>query len=108
MAQFITVIQMPKGTKKFYTAAPGSTNPIPVLPANANRISVVIINNGSQTVYLGGDPEGFAQGAALSSTTGAPLLAGASITDTSSIDSWWALAASTTGDLRIIETSKPG
>ena len=93
------------GKKQFFTAAPGSTNPVCVLPANANRISAVIVNNGSQTVYLGGDPGGVAQGQALSSTTGFPLLAGASTTDVSSNDAWWALAASTTGDLRIMEVS---
>ncbi len=106
MAQNITVVQEPKGSKKFYAPAPGSTAPMLILAANPNRVSALIINAGSQTVYLGGTG-GIAAGVALSSTSGNPLLAGASITDNSSTDEWWGIAASTTGDLRITEVTKP-
>lgn len=94
------------GRKEFIVAAPGATTPICVLPANGSRISATIANHGSQTVFLGGDPIKNAPGQTLGSTTGFPLLAGDTADDSVSTDSWWAIAASGTGDLRIIETRK--
>ncbi len=88
------------GTKVVSTVAVTSTagQGMLLLAANANRISALIVNNGAQTVYLD-------VANTVSTTASVPLLTGASLTDNSSNDAWYGLAASTTGDIRVIEAS---
>jgi hypothetical protein len=86
-----------KGTKTVTAIAPtGAADP--VLAANTSRISALIQNVGSVNVYLGKDNT-------VTSSTGILLIAGASMEDTESTDAWWAIVASGTGDLRVIETA---
>lgn len=84
-----------RGEKTITTAAPDTT-PAQVLPVNIQRIAVTIQNVGSVDVYLGTDDT-------VSSSNGLLLKAGSYISDDSSIDAWWAVAASGTADLRIVE-----
>ena len=88
------------GTKVLSTCAVTSTagQGMLVLAANASRKSALIVNNGTQTVYLD-------VANTVSTTASIPLLTGASLTDSTSTDAWYGLAASTTGDLRVVEVS---
>jgi hypothetical protein len=84
-----------KGTKAFTKVAPTGAEDL-LLAANPDRLSAVFYNNGSVVVYLGltgVDSDDF------------PLGIGATFTDNVSTDAWYALAASGTGDIRIIEVS---
>jgi hypothetical protein len=84
-----------QNTKTFSTAAPTSAAAL-ALAANADRERALIYNNGSQTVYLGKD-------ATVTTANGLPLVSGASLEDDRTADAWWAIVASGTGDLRIVE-----
>jgi hypothetical protein len=83
--------------KTLTTAAPTNTAAL-VLAANPERQGALIYNNGSQTVYLGKD-------ATVTTANGMPLPSGASLADDRSADAYWAIVASGTGDLRIIEVA---
>lgn len=82
---------------KASTAAAPTTAAAQCLAANAGRIRATIVNAGTQTVYLGP--------ASVATSTGIPLVAGAAMEDAESTDAWYAVTASGTGDLRIIEVS---
>lgn len=84
------------GAKTQSTAAP-TTTPGSVLAANDDRQSCTIHNAGSQAVEVGTS--------SVTYGTGLPLEPGQTLTDDSSTDAWWAVAASGTGDLRIIEVA---
>jgi len=86
-----------RGSKVFSTAAP-TASAAQCLAANASRKTAVIYNNGSQTVYLGGS-------GSVTTSNGLPLLVGASVEDDTSVDAWFAVTASGTGDLRIVEVA---
>lgn len=84
-------------TKAFTAAAPTNTAAV-VLAANTERERALIYNNGSQTVYLGKD-------GTVTTANGLPLIPGAALEDDRTADAWWAIVASGTGDLRILEVT---
>lgn len=83
------------GSKAITTAAP-STSAGVVLAANNSRLSCLIQNVGSVTVYLG---------VSGVTTSGLRLLAGAELSDDSSRDAWYAITAAGTGALVIAEVA---
>jgi hypothetical protein len=90
-------VSLRSGTKAFTTAAP-TASAAQCLAANANRLRALIENNGVQTVYLGKDNT-------ITTATGLPLASGASAEDDATTDAWYAITATGTGDLRIVEVS---
>lgn len=86
-----------KGLNTFTTVAPTGTA-ASVAAANSNRASLLIYNAGAVTVYLG-------QSNSVTTGNGVPLLPNASLEDTESKDSWYAITGGSTGDLRVIETA---
>jgi hypothetical protein len=84
-------------TKAFTTAAPTTAATI-LLAANTERERALLMNNGSQTVYLGKDNT-------VTAANGLPLAAGASLEDDRTSDAWWGITASGTGDVRILEVT---
>ncbi len=84
-----------KGTRTHSTAAP-TTTAGSVLAANVNRKVAVFANDGDVTVYLGST-------AGVTTSNGYPLLPDAVLVDDLSTGAWYAITASGTGDLRIIE-----
>jgi len=94
----VDVLTLPKGSKTITSAAP-TTAAASVLAANANRKSATILNaHATLTVYLGAS-------GAVTTANGLPLAAGASLADAVSTDAWFAIMASGTGDLRIVEVA---
>jgi hypothetical protein len=85
------------GTKAFTTNAPTNAA-AQALAANSGRIKALITNNGTMTAYLGKDNT-------VTTSNGVPLYVGASVEDDVSTDAWYAIVASGTGDLRIVEVS---
>lgn len=69
-----------------------------IVSANPSRTSLTLRNAGSVTVYLGRD-------ATVTATSGYPLEAGEIMEDTDSIDAYYGITASGTGDIRSIEVS---
>lgn len=84
------------GAKTSSSAAPTTTSGS-VLAANDQRKAAIIHNAGTAIVYVGAS--------GVTTSTGIPLAAGATITDDVSTDAWHAVMASGTGDLRIIEVA---
>jgi hypothetical protein len=84
------------GTKAITTAAP-TGSAASVLAANANRLRALIQNTGSVNVFLGVS--------GVTSSTGLLLVPGASLEDDASNDAWFAITASGTGALVILEVS---
>lgn len=93
----VQVTKQPKGSKTFTDPAP-TTTAAEMVAANASRKSVSIYNAGSQIVYLG-------KTSGVTTTNGWPLVPSASLADDISTDAWYAITASGTGDLRIIEVA---
>lgn len=91
------VSQGASGSKTFSDPAP-TTTASSIIGANATRKVASIYNAGSQTVYLGNT-------SGVTTSNGFPLVPGANMVDDASIDAWWAITASGTGDLRIIEVT---
>ena len=89
-----------KGTRTFSTFAPTTTAAAatPALAANTSRKEALIYNNGAQTVYLGRDAQ-------VTTATGLPLVSGATLRDDRATGAWYAITASGTGDLRILEVA---
>ena len=86
-----------QGNKTFSAPAPTAVA-ASVLASNAARVSATIYNNGSVTVYLGKD-------GTVTAANGIPLIPGATLNDTSSLDAWFGITAAGTGDLRIVEVA---
>lgn len=91
----VDVVRTPKGSKTFTDPAPTSSASS-IVAANSSRKSVTIHNAGSVTVYLGGT-------SGVTTSNGIPLGAGETLSDDSSTDAWYAITASGTADLRIVE-----
>lgn len=85
------------GTKTITEPAP-TTAAASIVAANTARRAVTIHNAGAVTVYLGKDNT-------VSTSNGFPLGVGSSMSDDVSTDAWWAITASGTGDLRVIEVA---
>lgn len=66
--------------------------------ANSSRLTLLIQNIGTVDVYLGL--------AGVATTTGILLKAGSALTDDISSSAWYAITASGTADLRILEAVK--
>lgn len=86
-----------KGTRTFSTAAP-TNSAAQALAANTSRKEALIYNNGTMTVYLGKDNT-------VTTSNGLPLAPGATLRDDRATGAWWAIVASGTGDLRIVEVA---
>ncbi len=82
-------------SKLIFHAISLATTAKQILPANPNRISALIKSNGSVVVYLH-DTSG------VTSSNGFPLAQGDAL-DLVAPDGLWAVAASASADLRIIE-----
>lgn len=95
----VMTVEQRKGTKSAPAAKAPTTAALLLLASNASRISALLSNAGSVTVYLG-------RGNSVAATTGIPLAPGASLTDTDSTDDWWGITASGTGDIRVLEVSE--
>ena len=86
------------GSKTQTAAAPTDASATEVLAANAGRKSALIVNYSTGTVFVG--PSG------ITTATGTPLAAGASLADDASTDAWYAICdTGVTGDLRITEVA---
>lgn len=82
--------------KTISVAAP-STTAAEIVAENTRRAQVRIKNtHASATVYLGPDDT-------VTSATGYPLIAGAELIDDVSTDAWYAVMASGTGAVAVIE-----
>ena len=82
-------------SKLFFHAISLTTTAKQILAANPNRLSALIKSNNSVAVYLH-DTSG------VTSSNGFPLAQGDAI-DLAAVDGLWAIAASSSADLRIIE-----
>lgn len=90
-------VRQTRGRKRAEAVAPTTTSTT-VAAANTSRISLTIVNNGSQVVYIG--PRG------VTTSNGIPVAAnGGAYEDVTSLDAWFAVTAAGTGDLRILEVS---
>lgn len=82
-------------SKVFFRTVSLATTAMQILPPNPNRLSALIKNNSSVAVYLH-DTSG------VTSSNGFPLAQGDAL-DLAAPDGLWAVAASASADLRIIE-----
>lgn len=89
---------MSNESRKSFGSVQPTTAATLIVSANPGRTSLTLRNAGSVTVYLGRD-------AAVTTATGYPLEAGEVLEDTDSIDAYYGIAASGTGDIRSIEVS---
>src|SRR5690348_3684526 len=87
-----------QGSKSEPTSVSVGTAATLILAANANRYSANIVNNGSQTVYLGKDNT-------VTTANGFPLAAGEELEDRETTDAWYGIVASGTADVRPVEVS---
>jgi hypothetical protein len=85
------------GTKTFTDPAPTSSA-ASIVAANAARQTVTIHNAGTVTVYLGST-------SGVTTSNGIPLAPNATLCDESSVDAWYGITSSGTGDLRIVEVA---
>jgi hypothetical protein len=85
-----------KGTNTTTTVQPTGTATL-IVNVNANRAGLLIYNAGSVVVYIG-------QSSSVTTSNGIPLAVNASLEDTRSKDSWYAITDGGTGNLRVIET----
>lgn len=87
-----------KGSKSAPQAYTIGTTPQRVLAANGDRLSATLWNTGAQTIFLGSDNT-------VSPTNGVPLAANAALVDDDSYDEWWAVVASGTSTMPVVEVS---
>ncbi len=69
-----------------------------ILAANTSRNAATFVNNSGVTIFLGND-------GALTTGNGLPLAAGAPLSDDVSTDAWFAIVATGTADIRMLEVS---
>lgn len=86
-----------KGTNTFTRVQP-TTTATQLVATNSNRITLLIYNAGTETVYLN-------RSSSVSTTNGVPLLPQSNLEDGESLDAWYGITGQNTGDLRIIETT---
>lgn len=88
----------PNGKKSAVIAVTnGAGANVMLVPSNDQRLSLIILNNSAGIVYLG-------NATGVTAANGLPIAAGASLTDTSSGDSWWVFSVAS-ADMRCLETS---
>lgn len=86
-----------RGNKRNFAITVGTT-PTLVAAPNSARLAILIVNNSGSTIYVG-------VGTDLTTSNGIPIAAGASYFDQDSVDSYYGVIASATGDLRVLEVS---
>jgi len=75
------------------------TTSVKLMDANPKRKAYSIVNNGSNTIYLGAN-------SGVTTESGEPLLPGEMVSDDTDDEDVWALAASGTQDVRVTELIK--
>lgn len=85
-----------KGSKVAGAATVG-TSATAIVGGNARRRFVTLYNNGASTVYLGKST--------VTVATGFPLAAGRYLEDIDTLDEWYGIVASGTGDVRYLEVT---
>jgi hypothetical protein len=86
-----------KGNKTVTQVGP-TTAATQLLAANNARVVASLTNNGGQTVYLGKDNT-------VTTASGTPLAPGETWEDRESLDAWYGVVASGTGDMRLVEVA---
>lgn len=86
-----------RGTKSFSQVSAGSSA-VQIVATNSNRASLLIFNAGSEIVYLG-------KTNSVTTSDGIPLYPLSNLEDSESYDSWFGITASSTSDLRVVETA---
>lgn len=95
----ITRAKGPRTHAQVTLASSPSPSAVLLLAANVNRKMALLVNAGSNTVYLGKDTS-------VTVANGIPLLPNASLTDDVSTDAWYGImAANQAGDVRIVEVA---
>lgn len=93
------IVQFRKG-KRVHTNVTVDTNAQAVVAANNSRKSVIFQNQGDVTVFLGK-----LDVSQTGATRGYALFKGLSFTDDSSDEEWWAIAASGSAIVHIVEVT---
>jgi len=83
---------------KAVSAVTVATTATLLAPANGDRVSIAIINNGGVTLYVGGS--------GVTAATGVPIPAGAALADSDSTDAYYGIVASGTVDARVLEATQ--
>jgi hypothetical protein len=94
----MTVLPQYNGTLSSPAAVTVDTSADLILAANADRVTALIVNNGSVTVYLG-------KANTVTAANGLPLVAGATLEDGESGSAWYGITASGSSDVRVLEVS---
>jgi hypothetical protein len=94
------VVELRKGLRTQTAPSVTSGAATQIAAKNPSRKSITIQNQGSVTIFLGASNV-----SATGATTGYALFAGLTLTDTASTDEWWAISASTTTTLSVIEVT---
>lgn len=89
-----------KGKRTGTNISVGSSSAVQIAQNNNSRKSLIIQNQGSQTVYIG-DSTVTNSGA----TRGYALFSGNTFTDNASDEEWWAVGASSTNNLYVLEVT---
>ena len=86
------------GTPTISKVTPGTTASL-ALAADTNRLNALFMNEGTVKVYLGTT-------SGVTSADGFPIAPGAGLEDNLTTGAWYAVAASGTGDIRILKVAK--
>lgn len=86
-----------RGRKTFAAVTVTTSATLVLAAATSAARSVVIVNNGSVTVYLG-------KANTVTTSNGIPLAAGQSLSDRDSLDAWYGITGSGSADVRVLET----
>lgn len=90
-------VASPKGNLNQSAAVSVGNTATLLLAANERRVSAIIYNNGSVTIYVGN--------ASVTSSNGIPVAAATSFTDDASNGALYAITASSTADTRVAEVT---
>lgn len=94
---FAQGVAAPKGNLNQSSAVSVTSSATPILAANDRRVSTIIYNNGSVTVYIGN--------ASVTAASGIPVVAAGSFTGDSSNGPIYGIAASSTAEVRVAEVT---
>lgn len=95
-----TVVTPRKGVRTHSNYSVDSSFIVKLAAVNTNRKTITFQNQGSVTVFIGD-----ATVANTGGTTGYALFSGQTFTDNASDGEWWAIAASSTANVHVIEVS---
>lgn len=96
-AGFVSQVPPDEQGIKVFSKPIVTTSPTLLFDPNPARKSVLLINTGINTVYLGTDQF-------VLPNSGFPLVSGASISDSDSADAWWGIVANGTSTMGLLET----